>query len=329
MKPTILPENIIFSCVSGSRLYGTHNDNSDYDIKTVFVSPLNDLIFRAEDTERYKSEADNTETELFSIHKFSRLLSQNQPVSLELLFCPKQFMLSFSTEWEELTKNTDKIVSKHILPFIGYAKNQGYVYSEKGNKLVFLRKLKQAIFEFMKQNNVKGSDKCEGLVGHLKTPPSEELYSAMLSGHLNFLTNGKVTLIQVLGKSTEETCTITTLLTRIDTLIDSFGNRALLAEQNEGVDYKAMYHAVRVIHEAIELLETGRLTFPRPELELLLKIRKEEYSFSYIANLIQDKLVELDETLVTSTLREKPDNEFIANWMLTVQKQYLLKEITN
>lgn len=45
-------------------------------------------------------------------------------------------------------------------------------------------------------------------------------------------------------------------------LVDEYGERALQAERNEGIDWKGLSHAVRVGREALELLETGRITFP-------------------------------------------------------------------
>ena len=37
-------ETVIFKTLSGSRLYGTYNENSDTDIKGVFLPSMHDLI---------------------------------------------------------------------------------------------------------------------------------------------------------------------------------------------------------------------------------------------------------------------------------------------
>jgi predicted nucleotidyltransferase len=44
-------------------------------------------------------------------------------------------------------------------------------------------------------------------------------------------------------------------------------------ETEFGYDTKAGMHSVRLLYEAIELMRTGRITFPRPEKDLLINIR--------------------------------------------------------
>ncbi len=86
-----------------------------------------------------------------------------------------------------------------------------------------------------------------------------------------------------------------------------YGHRALLAEKNEGVDWKAMMHALRVTREAEELLLHHTITYPRPEAELLLGIRKGELPYKQVAELLEEGLLRLEECQRLSTLPEKPD----------------------
>lgn len=41
----------------------------------------------------------------------------------------------------------------------------------------------------------------------------------------------------------------------------------------QGYDTKAAMHMIRMMHECLELLTTGKMTFPRPEVDLLMEIR--------------------------------------------------------
>ena len=56
-------------------------------------------------------------------------------------------------------------------------------------------------------------------------------------------------------------------------LVDEYGHRALQAEQQQGVDWKALSHAVRVGTQALELLRTGQVTFPLPNAAHVLAIK--------------------------------------------------------
>jgi hypothetical protein len=93
-------------------------------------------------------------------------------------------------------------------------------------------------------------------------------------------------------------------------LFDEYGQRALLAEKNEGVDWKAMMHATRVCREAEELLLTHTITYPRPEAALLRQIRKGELPYKRVAELLEAGLERLEECQQLSTLPEGPDRAF-------------------
>ena len=93
-------------------------------------------------------------------------------------------------------------------------------------------------------------------------------------------------------------------------LFEEYGQRSLLAEKNEGVDWKAMMHATRVCREAEELLLTHAITYPRPEAALLLQIRKGELPYRQVADLLEMGLERLDECQRLSTLPQRPDKAF-------------------
>ena len=90
------------------------------------------------------------------------------------------------------------------------------------------------------------------------------------------------------------------------------------AETGKGVDWKAMMHAVRVCHEAQELLVTHHITYPRPEAELLLRVRKGEMPYPEVAALIERGLEELEIYQAQSTLPAKPDYKAAEDLVMTV-----------
>lgn len=94
-------------------------------------------------------------------------------------------------------------------------------------------------------------------------------------------------------------------------IFEEYGHRALQAERNENIDWKALMHAVRVAAEAKELLLTGNVTFPRPERELLLSIRKGERKYAEVATLIEQGLEELNEASAKSILRMEPNRQLV------------------
>lgn len=73
------------------------------------------------------------------------------------------------------------------------------------------------------------------------------------------------------------------------------------AESSEGIDWKALMHAVRILHEAHELLLYHQITFPRSESELLLRIRKGELPYQLV-----DEVIEMGEVKICPRALHSP-----------------------
>ncbi len=80
---------------------------------------------------------------------------------------------------------------------------------------------------------------------------------------------------------------------------------------NEGIDWKALSHAVRVGEQAIELLTTGVFTFPRPEAAHLVAIKTGRLPYSVVAEEIEDLLVRVEQAAVLSPLPPSADQDWI------------------
>jgi hypothetical protein len=80
-----------------------------------------------------------------------------------------------------------------------------------------------------------------------------------------------------------------------------------------GYDVKAAMHVIRLLGEGIELMETGRITLPRPEKELLVTIRVGQYgSLERVLSLAQAMFAELEEAQGKSALPEVVDREAVS-----------------
>jgi hypothetical protein len=129
--------------------------------------------------------------------------------------------------------------------------------------------------------------------------------------------------LQVCGRNAPFNGTVKHALDMYKKVYDQYGHRARQAASNEGVDFKALYHAVRVAAEAKELLLTGNITFPRPEASLLLQIRKGELPYAQIAELIEQGLEDVKQAQVVSTLRETADLDWIDGFVYSVYYEHI------
>ncbi len=81
-----------------------------------------------------------------------------------------------------------------------------------------------------------------------------------------------------------------------------------------------MMHALRVSREAEELLLHHTITYPRPEAELLLAIRKGELPYKQVAELLEQGLVRLEGCQRLSSLPDRGDQAAAEEMVLGVHR---------
>jgi uncharacterized protein len=91
---------------------------------------------------------------------------------------------------------------------------------------------------------------------------------------------------------------------------------------SHGYDTKAAMHSVRLVGEGIELMTTGGITFPRPNVEYLRSIRRGEYSLDKVCAVVSSLLTELDEAEHESKLPDKPDFEAIDTILVEAYEKF-------
>lgn len=114
----------ILSVLSGSRAYGTNKDNSDYDIREVFVKPLSNLV-RVDRTypQTLTRMFGNVDLVQHEVGKFVKLATSSNPSIVELLASP----IIFSTNWgahllslKECFVSSSKTTSSYLGTITGF-----------------------------------------------------------------------------------------------------------------------------------------------------------------------------------------------------------------
>jgi uncharacterized protein len=83
-------------------------------------------------------------------------------------------------------------------------------------------------------------------------------------------------------------------------------------EQRFGYDVKAAMHTIRLLHECLELLRDKKITLPRPEKELLIRVRTGEFSMERVLALAQQLFRECDLAQRASLLPETVDRAAVS-----------------
>lgn len=299
---------LVFKTIFGSHLYGSAIETSDQDIKGVYLpTPKEILLNRIKSSVNIKTNntnernsAEDTDEQYFSLDNFIKQLVEAQTGALDMLFAHKAYWLRDpSEEWGIIYENREKLLSKNIKAMIGYSVNQAAKYGIKSSHLHALRELISFI-----------PDSHERLGEYLtKNPitPSEYISVVMIKGPNDVLDQPH---LQIRNKKFPFTSTCKHTRDILVRIFDEYGERVRQAENNENVDWKSIMHGIRCCTQGIELLSTGHITFPRPDAQMLRKVRRGEYTYKEAASILEKSLDDLRAAELTSTLRAKPDLEF-------------------
>ena len=318
----------------GSYIYGSNVPSSDLDYKGLMLPSKRDIILQraprtfTENTNNTntKNSQNDVDYEVFALHYWFKLFIEGQTMCYDMLFTPKQYIIQDHPLWHEIVANKDKLLNSKISAFAGYCQSQAAKYSLKGSNLSSYR-LAVDFFNAC-HPHVKLNDLRETIVTDLiNVAASDSKYSDKGEPLIKFVyIEHKVTkkieeYIQV-GPKTKVPMTAKANIAAdiFKQQFDRYGERAKMAESNEGVDWKALMHAVRVCEEAKELLLTGNITFPRPEKETLLKIRKGEMPYAQVAEIIVNGLDELHLAKEKTILRSEPDTKWIEDFIFETYK---------
>lgn len=302
----------IVKAIAGSHLFGLNTPTSDVDYKGVFQESLENIILGTDskninittNKSNNRNTVDDVDIELKELRTFIKDCMLGQTYACELLFTPKEFILETSTQWEFIQDNKSKLIPNNLAPFIGYAFGQSQKYSLRG---VRLEELQRVIAWFEAQNRQLKLEDC-----YQTLQQNKYTYYEMYK-HTNNTILPDEARLNVLGMIFQLNKPVKECLPTLKKRLDQYGERSKLNMDNGGVDWKAYSHAFRLIYEWEQLLVEQQLTFPVPQKDFILSVKKGEMLFEEL----QDKLFDEFERVkkIPNNLPE-PDRKFWNNWLI-------------
>lgn len=310
----------------GSHLYGTATPMSDLDFKSVFVPSRRDILLqRVKDnisshrskTEGEKNYAGEVDEEAYSLQRYLGLASEGQTVALDVLFAPQWTMTQKPTwEWREIEQNRHRLITRKSAAFLGYCRQQANKYGIKGSRVTAARTALDILVDAVETHGTVA--KLVEIEGQLVDAVSQHKHMALLNIEGSTDINGVRRTVrhwEVCNRKMPLTQTIKSAQEVIHRVVEEYGHRARQAESNQGVDWKALSHAVRVGRQAIELLQTGYITFPRPEADHLKAIKLGEIAYQPIAEEIEKLLESVEHEAERSNLPDHADTLWIDDFV--------------
>jgi len=305
----------IFRTIAGSRLYGTHTAQSDFDYKAVHLPTKRQILLGNRDQVLSQSTgradarnvAGDVDVESFELQRFLKLASDMQTIPVEMLFAETPVTTGI---WRQIRSKRDKILNRNTKAFVGYCKGQAVRYSMRGKRL----ETYEQVCEFFDRQNGMKRDRIDlrGMqaLGQLDLPGVTYVEKAHAGKMVMYL--------DVYGRQVPDNVTNADALAVFHKPVKEAGARAKAAQEAGGMDCKALYHALRIADEGIFLFSTGKLSFPCQNLPLLMRIRAGEVEIDEILDLFDEKIAILEGIGDDSPLAERADRAWIDDFVAEV-----------
>lgn len=306
-----MPHKVIMKSIYGSHLYGTSTPTSDMDYKQIHMNPT-DLILIGKDRGVFNQNTNNSgrntkddvDFESKELRTFIIDALQGQSYTSDLLYTPDNLILERSPLWDEIISLRHKLVTRNVKPIIGYINSMSAKYSNKGNKYNELKEFISFVEKIDIKMTIKESIHVLGDLSRFKYFKYE--YKQLNKEH------GENYLFAP-DSSFPSTRQWDEVLPVLKIKFETFGKRVEEAAENNGLDLKAYYHALRLCRQLEDYLINGSLIFPSPRVQDLIDIRAGKYSREYIEEWISS---EIDRVLRIPNELPEPDYEFWNNWLL-------------
>lgn len=281
--------NLIYSGYSGSILYGTNTIDSDVDIRSVCLDPIESIIGLSLFEQFITPIGDNV---TYGLRKFVHLALTCNPSMIEILWSPLDgpTHIFHSSEWLQIVKNRRSFLNSH-----GIAKSfQGYAISQ-------LKRI-ETHFRWMTGK-----------------PPVEPHFSDFggvkkVDGGVQWPNNDRQNAYANAHK----------VWTQYQDWIKNRNPNRHALELKFGYDSKHAMHLVRLYEQGLELLTTGGLTLPRSNASELLNIRNNgRYTYDELLEWVEIKDAEIEEAEENSVLPAKSDFDTVQNMVMGIYKKYI------
>jgi hypothetical protein len=307
----------------GSHLYGTSTPDSDTDYKGVFMPKWRDLVlhqvkpsrsFGTKKIQETKNTKHDIDEEYFSLKKFVEIACVGDTNALDMLHAPMNRLLTNSWIWMELVKNRKRFYTRNLKAFVEYARKQAAKYGVKGSRLAIVKQVLQILEE--QGDKVGWKTKIREIWDLL---PKDCEHVAILKDQ----SLPHIKQYQVCGRAYQETVSIEYLHKGLTRHYEEYGHRAILAEKNEGIDWKAVSHALRAAFQLEELFTYNMMTLPLPQADFLREVKQGKHNYKdHISPLLDEKISNVEKLAAKSQFPEEPDRTWWENWLYEITLEH-------
>lgn len=347
--------------VAGSHFFDLNGPNSDKDYRAIYMpsaKQLNDekrlaklwaehkrlnkvrnsqvdyqpwekqVNLNTKQVQNQKNNKDDVDCTFYSLDEYLRLLCKWDFNMLELLYAPNDKIIIMTDEFREIMARRDMFFPFDLYSYLGF------IDSELTNLGV----------------DSSSYDKYAQFAHFLRGLPASDTLSSHWPALVDWHQKTKIgsltsTLIQKQGKAIptfkitqmfQGTDKVKTILDRCEAKLSNFGHRQKSQAEN-GVEWKGLHHALRLLYEAEDLMKYRelRLPFSQERHDNLMKIKKGEATQAEAVELINSHLDEIRQyddakrrELTDLTERKQALHSWGEHYFHTKKMQLILKDMT-
>jgi uncharacterized protein len=279
-------KNVIYTCVTGSHAYGFATEESDIDLKGIWLAPTTDFFKLSPPTSNdkrssYLKHSDDYDIELYELVKFIYLAVGNNPNILDILCVKEDNVVVNSDIVSELRANVKKLLNKNSVyhSYTGYALQQ---FSRMKNLYTKFKTVKEKVTVF-----------------------DEDEYSKKLTELRKQYDRNDW------DKKLQRTIEIETKVPRPE------GERML--------NVKNAAHLLRLLAVGEHILRTGKVMVEPSNRDLIVKVRSGEVTWEEIVDEKNRLEAKIEVAYKNSSLPEKniQAKEWANNFLIRVRKNQL------
>lgn len=305
----------------GSHLYGTNGPASDVDYKGVGLAEVKDVllgrvpkVLEASSpikADGEKNQPGDVDRQIFSLHAFIAMALKGETVAIDMMHAKREQCQVWTAEWFYLVQNRDKFYTRSMSSLVGYARAQASKYGLKGSRLAAAKAAQTSIDGFGDGTPLSGIRPFVYIGEHVRWHKASEEHNDLA-------------MYEICGMKFQETAKAGYVRERLQKFIDRYGERAKMAETNQGVDWKAVMHAFRAGYQMRSILRDGGFEYPLRETSHLLEVRHGGVPYAVAGPQLEDLIDEVEGMAESSTLPEKPNTEWAEAFLTTITYNAML-----
>lgn len=288
-------KSLIVLFKAGSHFFDLNGPNSDTDYRGIYLDNYQDSfeapkkVYQVDYKTKIgggKNTSNDVDFTVFSLSSFLSLLKSGDFNMMEILYTPKNKIIYKTDLFDELVSIREKILVNDISAFLGFIKKE---YKRYGVN-IYHYKIQKDFLEFLKKwnNNDRLESHWEEIIRYGMNSEGIRFTSTKIN---NSDKSKEIPSIVIAERLYQSTTSIKHIVEAIEAVLNKYGHRQKNMAES-GLEYKGLYHAMRLIYEANDLYDLGQLKFPfsKERLTLLRNIKNGNIEKDYLFELIDSEI---------------------------------------